>query len=174
MEHHDILPALSEIAIAITGFSGIVAALMQGAVPDSELSNRVGIGALLGTSLTVALFGFVPDLMNSAFGSETTAWHTSTFLFALAHLGSLFGALRNRGRILRSEVGAGGLPPSPLLIPAFAGGFLVCLLQLATALGFLESWLFFGYLLGMLWMLTIASWMFCDRLLDGLRGRPAG
>lgn len=146
---------------------------MQHAVPTSELSNRAGIGALLWTRLSVALLGFVPDLMSSAVRAESNAWRVSIFLFAIAHLSCLYGTVRGRARILRSDSGAAGLPPTPMQVVAFPVGFLVCILQLLRAAGFLGERLFFAYLLEMLWMLAIARWMFRDRLLDGFSNDPA-
>lgn len=172
MEQHEILRSLSEIAIAITGFSGIVAALMHRSVTNVDLSDRVSLSTLLGTSLGVALFGYMPDLTRAAFESETTAWRVAVFLFATFHLGSLAGALKNRKRVLHSELGQAGLPPTLMQVPAFTAGFLICVLQLSVAIGFLEGWLFFAYLLGMLWILFVAAWMFCDRLMTGLGAGP--
>ena len=173
MEQHEILRSLSEIAIAITGFSGIVAVLMPRTGRNADLSARVGLNKLLATSLGVALFGYIPDLMSAAFASEATAWRMAIFLFAAFHFGSLIGALQDRRRVLYSDAGQAGLPPIFMQVPAFATGFVICALQLCVAAGLLQGWLFFAYLLGMLWILFIAVWMFCDQLMTGLNSGPA-
>jgi hypothetical protein len=170
LEHHEVLRTLSEIARAFTGFSEIVAVLKGRSVSETKNSEHTGIAILLATSLGVVLFGFVPALLNAAFNSPPLAWRVSILLFATFHVAILIANARSIIRILRAGDRIRSDPRS--IIPLFACGFLISGFQVATAVGLFEGWLFFGYLLGMIWLLGIATLMFCSLLFDGLGANP--
>jgi hypothetical protein len=121
---------------------------------------------LLACSLGVVFLGFMPDLALAAHLEPSHAWRASIFFFATYHLvvilGSLWALTRARAR------GEPEIAPRPLMTVSVAGGLFVTLGQFLTAAGILAPWLFFFYLLGLLWLLGIATVLFAILLLGTL------
>ncbi len=134
-------------------------------------NDKTAVLILLTSSLGVVLFGFVPDLGAAARLAPSTAWRVSTSLFASYHLVVILASL---GALRRSFArGETLLGPKPLRAPLFAGGISIIVGQYLTAAGYLVPWLFFFYLLGMLWLLGIATVMFAVLLLEASSSKPA-
>ena len=133
-------------------------------VGEWHSSDKTAVSFLLVSSLGVVLFSFVPDLGNAAQLSSSTAWRVSAFLFASYHVVVILVGLRSR----RKQLARGETPlgPKPLRVPVFAGGFSIVAAQYLTAAGFLGPWLFFFYLLGLLWLLGIATIIFAVLLFE--------
>ncbi len=165
MEHHDILRTLAEVATAFAGFTGIVVV-----IGGRARGNLIALLIILASSLGVVFFGFVPDLVRAAHLEPSEAWRISTFLFATYHLVVILGSLRARKRARARGEPNFGPRHIVLLIPV---GLSIVISQLLTAAGLASSWLFFFYLLGLLWLLAIATLMFAVLLLDTLSSRPS-
>jgi len=171
LEHHDILRTLSEVATAFAGFTGIVVVLGGRASGEWRSNDTTVVVILLACSLGVVFFGFVPDLARAAHLEPTQAWRVSTFLFATYHLAVILGSIRGRKRARdRGEPHFGSRSILPVV---FSLGFSIVLAQFFTAVGFLSSWLFFFYLLGLLWLLLMATYVFAVLLLETVSSRPA-
>ncbi len=171
MEHHDILRTLAEVATAFAGFTGIVVVLGGRARGEWRSNETTAVTVLLASSLGVVFFGFVPDLARAAHLEPGQAWRASTFLFATYHLVVILASFRVRkGVLARGEPHFG---PRAIVPVSLAGGLSIILGQILTAAGLSSSWLFFFYLLGLLWMLAIATLMFAVLLLDTRSSRPA-
>ncbi len=95
----------------------------------------------------------------------------SAFLFASYHVVVILVGLRSR----RKQLARGETPLGPKLlrVPVFAGGFSIVAAQYLTAAGFLGPWLFFFYLLGLLWLLGIATVIFAVVLSEAVSSEPA-
>jgi hypothetical protein len=158
------------VATAFAGFTGIVVALASRARTDWSSNHINAIAALLASSLGVVFFAFVPDLVRAARLETDQAWRISTCLFAAYHVVVIVTAYRARARALSS--GETDLIPrrAALLLPV--GGFSIIVAQFLTGAGFLQPWLFFFYLLGLLWMLAIATFVFAVLLMDTMLSRP--
>ncbi len=158
------LQTLAEVATAFAGFTGIVVALTGRARADWRSNHTIAIVSLLASSLGVVFFAFVPDLLRAARLETGPAWRISTLLFAAYHVVVIVAAFRARDRAV-----SGGEPD---IIPrrsaplSLVGGVSIIVGQLLTGAGFLQPWLFFFYLLGLLWMLAIATFLFAVLLLD--------
>ena len=170
LEHHDILRTLSEVATAFAGFTGIIVVLGSRARGEWRSNEITAVSVLLACSVGVVFFGFVPDLARAAHLEPTQAWRASVFLFATYHLVVILGSIRGRKRARdRGEPYFG----SRSIIPRVYGfGLFIVLAQFLTAAGFLSSWLFFFYLLGLLWLLLMATYVFSVLLLESVSSRP--
>ncbi len=171
MERHEILHTLAEVATAFAGFTGIVVVLGRRSIGEWRSNEKTIVSVLLASSLGVVLFAFVPDLGSAAQLSPSTTWRVSAFLFASYHLVVILASIvAIRRALARGEM----LPiPKSLLLPVFTAGFSVIAAQYLTAMGLLGAWLFFFYLLGLLWLLCIATLMFTVLLLEAVSPRPA-
>ena len=171
MERHEILHTLAEVATAFAGFTGIVVVLGRRSIGEWRSAEKIIVSVLLASSLGVVLFAFVPDLGSAAQLSPSTTWRVSTFLFASYHSVVILASLVGIKRALASGE---ALPiPKPLLLPVFTAGFSLIASQYLTAMGLLGAWLFFFYLLGMLWLLCIATLSFTVLLLEAVSSKPA-
>jgi hypothetical protein len=104
MQSHDILQTIGEVAVALTGFSGVVAVLGhrgRGAWSSAELLQ---LRTLVEPSL-VALFGsFLPGTIQLAFQSETLVWRLSNGALGLLGLAAL-AAFIARSRFANTTTG---------------------------------------------------------------------
>ncbi len=171
MERHEILHTLAEVATAFAGFTGIVVVLGRRSIGEWRSNEKTIVSVLLASSLGVALFAFVPDLGSAAQLSPSTTWRVSAFLFASYHLVVILASIvAIRRALARGET----LPiPKSLLLPVYTAGFSVVAAQYLTAMGLLGAWLFFFYLLGLLWLLCIATLSFTILLLEAASPKPA-
>ena len=171
LEHHETLRTLAEVATAFAGFTGIVVALGGRAGHSWRTNDKNAVWVLLATSLGVVFFGFVPDLIRAAHLEPSQTWRVSTFLFAIYHLANILGGVR-----AQRHARAGGAPvslPWPIAPVLITGGSSIVVGQLFTAAGLLQSWTFFFYLAGLLWMLAISTLVFAMLLLRTMRAGPA-
>ena len=171
MEHHEILHTLAEVATAFAGFTGIVVILGRRSIGEWRTNEKSVVSVLLASSLGVVLFAFVPELGRAAQLSPAAAWRVSTFLFASYHLIVVLSSLV----AIRRSLARGEMLPFPrsLLIPLFTAGFSLIAVQYLTAIDLLGAWLFFFYLLGMLWLLCIATLCFTNLLLEAASPKAA-
>ena len=164
MEHSSVLQTLAEVATAFAGFTGIVVALAGRARKDWQSNHITAIAVLLASSLGVVFFAFVPDLLRAARFETDPAWRIATLLFATYHVVVIVVAFRARGRA--ASGGEMDLIPRRSVPLSLVGGVSIVVGQILTGAGFLQPWLFFFYLLGLLWMLAIATFLFAVLLLD--------
>jgi hypothetical protein len=83
----------------------------------------------------------------------------------------MLGSWRGRKRALSD--GESHFGPPRLGPVAYAGGVSIVLAQFLVAGGLMSSWLFFFYLLGLLWLLAIATIVFAVLLMESLGPRPS-
>ena len=150
----DTLHTIAEVGIAITGFAGIVFAVRQRLLPESNASVSDPVRLLLGTSLGTVFFCFVPEWFDALVASDDAAWRLSL---------GCYGAYRlvYVGLLIRDGQGGGVRGAAPL----GAGGILIALLHLVAAAGFLADYQYFLYLTGLLWGLAISLVSFFTTLL---------
>ena len=127
-------------------------------------NQTTAVAVLLASSLGVVFFAFAPDLAQAANLNTGAAWRVSAGSFALYHLAVILGGIR--GRRLAFAQGEPIFGPSAVIPLFLVGGFSIVVAQLLTAAGLLSSLLFFFYLLGLLWMLAIATFVFAVLLMN--------
>jgi hypothetical protein len=154
--HGDEYQTLSEIAIGLAGFSGIIITLQQKQSYEIVALRRARLGDLLFALLGVVFFSVFPTLIEGVSGDANSALRISQFLFGCYHiyLVSLF---------FRAAVGAEFDPTEWLMMPFVFG---VLFAQFSTAFGFFAAYIDAAYLLSMVWFLFIAAFNFLLLLLD--------
>ena len=152
---------ISELAITLTGFTGIVVIFARDRFDNSPEVFR--IKALLYWSLGTAFLAHLPGAI-WAMPGELPLWRLSHFAFALFHISVFYWTFAG-ARALRA---AGWRPPDSMR-PFGAGvvllGAVVLVCELTVAAGHAVSFGPFFYLLALLWFLFLAAVSFVFLLL---------
>ena len=143
---------IADISVALTGFIGIILVLQH---RDRSFS-QLGLATILGTSLGAMMFSFVPDFLLD-FLSADTAWRVACGSFGLYHLFLIINH-QARQRSIRSNT------PIQLIITLLS--FPVVGLKLAVGLGYLLSYAYDIYYLGLLWLVGVTAYLFAMILFD--------
>jgi hypothetical protein len=145
---------ISEIAIALTGFTGVVVVFGDRGSENWTDGERFNLKALLYWSLGTMFLALVPSGLSSLGEAVSAPWRVAHGLFAIFH-GWVFIWFFRQLRILV-------FPPyqswSGLAIVVI--GFGVLLAELLVALGFLYSAAPFLYLVALVWFLFLAASQF--------------
>ena len=80
MSHDDWLQTLAEIAIALAGFSGLLAGIRQRSERESQI-NVTRLRTIVETSLSVLAFCFIPVFLNGLGVGEVGAFRISAIAF---------------------------------------------------------------------------------------------
>lgn len=148
----DAYRTIADISVALSGFIGIILVLQH---RDKSFAE-VGLATIFGTSLGAMMFSFVPDFL-AGFLSSDTAWRVACGSFGLYHLFLIINH-QVRQRSVRSNT------PVQLLITLLS--FPVVGLKLAVGLGFLLSYAYDIYFLGLLWLIGVTAYLFALILFD--------
>jgi len=154
MEENETLRTLAEVAVALTGFTGIVAVLGHRAGGEWTPLELLRLRMLLETSLAVLFLSLLPIVFQEVSQSEETLWRISNGLQVLVHLGGVLVLYFRVSRLEPSQwppverrLTAALLPLSIAIIAA----------QVATSIGILASHGYFLYLLGLVYLLALAA-----------------
>ena len=140
MDAQSTLTTVAEVAIALAGFTGVVAVLGNRRTHDWSPEERLQLRTLVETSLTALFASFAPAVLFLALDSEPVVWRSANLFLGALHLANLIAFLRRAtdakptasqkgllvigiAMILAHFLTAGGLIPWYVLI------FLVGLLQ---------------------------------------------
>ncbi len=143
---------LAEIAIAITGFSGVVAVLGRRGAPWSP-GDLLNLKALIFWSLGVVFLALVPGFFALVDYQGAHQWRISHAILALFHITHFVWFTRNVRALPTEERHA-----VPLFSNRGIGGvaLLICLSELAVVAGFLGGIAPALYLVALSWFLFIA------------------
>jgi len=86
MDGAELLPTLSEIAVAFAGFASLVSILGGRSSGDQLLANLVRLRGMLQAALVVLAFSLAPFLPARFGVSDDLSWRTAGAVFALAML----------------------------------------------------------------------------------------
>ncbi len=153
MEEGENLRTIADVAIALVGFTGVVAVIgsrARGAWSPLELLR---LHMLLGASVGVLMLSFVPALLEAFNFSGLSLWRVGNFIQLIAHS---TGGVVLIGRIRKFD--ASQWPREEqlwtlILIPISLS---IILAQLLNAWGLLADFGFFIYFLGLLYLLLLA------------------
>ncbi len=148
----DSFRTIADISVALTGFIGIIIVLQH---RDKSFS-RLGLTTILGASLGAMMFSFVPDFLGNFLSSGTT-WRLACGSFGLYHLFLILNH-QARQRSIRSNT------PTQLIITLLS--FPIVGLKITVGLGFLLSYAYDIYYLGLLWLVGITAYLFALILFD--------
>ncbi len=152
----DTYRTIAEVAVTLTGFIGVVVVLKR----RDEHFSRLGLATIMSTSLGAVLFAFLPELLSGVF-SEAVTWRLANGSFGLYHLYLILWH-QFRQRSIRSN--------TPVQWVVVFLSFWVVGLKLAVGLGHLLAYAYGIYLLGLLWLIGVAGYLFTMILFDD-RGR---
>lgn len=145
--------AISNIAVALTGFIGIIVALQHA----DHRFPRLALTTIFATSVGAMLFAYMPALLGNVLGADT-GWQIASGSFGLYHL---FLIVNHQRRQLRFKANT----PVQLLIVALSV-FPVVSLKLAVGLGWFMAHAYNIYLLGLLWCIFIPAYLLARVLID--------
>jgi hypothetical protein len=153
----DLLQTIAEIAIALAGFTGVVAFLGQRARGDWRTVDLFRFNQLLAGSLAALLLSFAPILLFKLGVPEPLAWRASSGLLALYLAVSLAWsaqALRSLPEAERPEI----IPWMLNLI--IAANISVFVLQVLCAAGIAYSGESAPVLVALVWLLAFSAFQF--------------
>jgi hypothetical protein len=167
LENTQTLETIAEVAIALAGFSGIVAVMGQRSSGEWSPAELTRLRLLLEVSLLVVFLSFLPALMLRG-TSPIAAWRISSGVCGLAHLLPLalyFVRWRRLG--WQKPVHE---PTTPLFFNAYSlflatGGLVISLLQLMIAVGLTPGEPSLIYEISLLWLLGVGAVQFIYLLL---------
>lgn len=154
MEAFETLRSLSEVAIALAGFTGIVAALGRRAGGRWSPLEWLRLRMLLETSLGVVFLSLLPVLVRQLATRQDLIWRIGNGAQALAHAAGMVLLFARFSKLDASQ-----WPPEErrltlVLVPV---SLAIVLLQGAAASGALAPQAFFLFLLGLVYLLGIAA-----------------
>jgi hypothetical protein len=154
VEAFETLRSLSEVAIALAGFTGIVAVLGRRAGGQWDPLEWLRLRMLLETSLGVVFLSLIPVLLHQLEALQGALWRVGNGLQALVHVAGIV-LLWLRFRKLEPSQ----WPPeerwlTAALVPI---SIAIVLLQGSFVLGKLAPYGFFLFLLGLIYLLAIAA-----------------
>ena len=147
------LGAAIEVAIAIAGFSGIVAALGRRSPGGWTATDQLQLQALLTASATAGLFAFLPFVLHEATGDSHTTWRAGSAAQAVWFLWIMVYRLRQASRVGAEIRGFRVLIPLTVLTLAA---------QVFNAALLAQSWL---YVVGVIFQLSVGFSAFATLLL---------
>ncbi len=138
--------AISNIAVALTGFIGIIVPLRY----KDQRFPRLALSTILATSVGAMLFAYVPGLLQNSLGPDLS-WKVANGSFGLYHL---FLIINHQARQLQFQANT----PIQLVIVVLSV-FPVVGLKLAVGLGYLMAYAYDIFLLGLLWCIFIPAYL---------------
>jgi len=164
VEESETLRTLAEVAVALTGFTGIVAVLGRRAGGEWAPLEMLRLRMLLETSLGVLFLSLLPLVMQTLRPSEQSLWRVSNGLECLVYLGGLLLLCLRVSKLEPSQ----WPPEEKWLTAALVPLSLVILgLEAGFALGILTAYGSFAYLLGLAFLLGLAALHFVLLLIPG-------
>ena len=144
--------AISNIAVALTGFIGIIIVMQH----RDHRFPRLALSTILATSVGTMLFAYVPGLLQNSLGPDL-AWRVANGSFGLYHL---FLIVNHQARQLQFR--ANSLVQFVIVLLSV---FPVVALKLAVGLGYLMDYAYDIFLLGLLWCIFIPAYLFARILM---------
>ena len=144
--------AISNIAVALAGFIGIIVVLQH----KDQRFPRLVLSTILATFVGAMLFAYVPELLQNSLGPDLS-WRVANGSFGLYHL---FLIINHQARQLQFKANT----PVQLVI-VILSVFPVVFLKLAVGLGYLMAYAHDIFLLGLLWCIFIPAYLLARILL---------
>jgi len=142
-----LLTGLSQVGVAIAGFSGIAVVLVARDDAVWVRTKAFTIKALMETSLTVAVFALLPLTLEYIVVDVNMGLAALTTMFGIWMAWILWLALR-RGQFIWSKLSVG---------PVVVGAVFVTLVLITVGAANISEYLWPAYLLGLFWLLVMAA-----------------
>lgn len=161
MQEFGTLETISELAITLTGFTGIV--VVFGPERLNQPAEQLRLRSLLYWSLGTAFLAHLPGLL-LAFPSPLPIWRISHAVFAAFHLSVFIWFFAGIRRLRQAnDLQTGTVQMAMRVI--ISTGVVVLACELAVAFGLAPGFGNFFYLLALLWFLFLAAFSFATLLL---------
>ena len=154
MEASETLRSLSEIAITLAGFTGIVAVLGHRAEGRWQPLEWLQLRMLLETSFGVFFLALTPLLLEELEPLQAVGWRLSNGLQAPVHVAGVFVVYLRVRNLEASQWPAEERWLTAVLLPV---SLVVIGAQASAALGALAPYGVFLYLLGLVYLLALAA-----------------
>jgi hypothetical protein len=154
MDAFETLRSLSEVAIALAGFTGIVAVLGQRAGGRWSPLEWLRLRMLLETSLAVVFLSLLPELFHELEALRGLTWRLCNGVQALVHAGGILLLYLRFRKLDPSQWPAEERRLTVALVPVSVA---IVFFQGLSAFGGLASHGFFLFLLGLIYLLGIAA-----------------
>ncbi len=145
-----LLTGLSQVGVAIAGFSGIAVVLIARDDIDWLKTKAITIKAMLETSLTVTVFALLPLTLDYIVADVGIGLARLTTVFGVWTAWIFWLAMR-RGRWIWNRQSFG---------PIVVCSMLVILVLLVVGIGNISEYLWEAYLLGLFWLLVMSMMNF--------------
>jgi hypothetical protein len=166
----DLLQTIAELAIALTGFTGVVAFLGNRARGEWRAVDLFRFNNLLNSSIAALLFSFTPILLFKLGVSEPTAWRSSSGLMA----GYMIVATLASSRAMRRVPEQQRVEIAPPALAALLSIILaVTALLVSNAIGIAYAGKSGPVIVGLVYLLAFSVFQFV-RLLHMLKGNGEG
>jgi hypothetical protein len=154
MEAFETLRSLSEVAIALAGFTGIVAVLGRRAGGRWSPLEWLRLRMLLETSLAVVFLSLFPVLLHQLEMLQDLIWRVGNGVQALVHLAGIVLLYLRFRKLDASQWPSEERWLASALVPI---SMMIVLFQGSVAFGNLAPYAFFLFLLGLVYLLGIAA-----------------
>ncbi len=159
MDELSVLDPIAEIAIALAGFSGLVATFQQRSDVEPNSADIVGLTMILVMGLGVAFFSLLPTLLFSFELAVSVVWLISNSLAAaFMLLMTNFIRVNLLKAVNRRKTRA-------LFITLISVAFLICILLVLSAFSYTPFPQIGVFLLALLFGLAVVGYSFCRLLL---------
>ena len=149
MDPQAILTTIAEVAVALAGFTGVVAVLGNRRDQKWTPEERLQLRTLVETSLTAMFLSFAPSVLSLTMTSDTAVWRLANFLLGTIHLASISSFL------VRTKVAK----PTAGQLALLVTGFSAILAHFLAAAGLLP-WFVAVFILGLLQLVFVAAFNF--------------
>jgi hypothetical protein len=149
MDAQTTLSTIAEVAIALAGFTGVVAVLGNRRKNDWTSEERLQLRVLVETSMTALFASFTPGVLYLILSSEEAIWRSANLILGILHLTNML-AYMVRARNAQPTLG------QRLLLPV---GIATVLAHFLAAAGIMP-WYIAIFVIGLLQQVFIAAYNF--------------
>lgn len=153
-EHSGLLLACAQIAVALAGFSGVVAAFSKFRLHPAATAFRVRL--MVAASLSTVLFSLAPFVPMLFGAGEQASWRICSAVMALGGAAFPFWAVRSARRLYK----AGILHTQPVTIVTNIIGGALTIALFASAAGLIEGRQAAIYVAALYFTLTLCAYYF--------------
>jgi len=159
MQYNDVIPVFAEVAIAITGFSGVVSIFGGSAGERSEI-DLTRLFSLLTASLSAFIFCLIALALIASSVSEETTWQIVSAMVALERMAWIFRFSKVRKLFVASRQFAA------FYYFFFVGSIVVVILSVMNSVLIEDAW---PFLWSIVWYLVESSFVFVRLVLIPVR-----
>jgi hypothetical protein len=159
MQYEDVIPVFAEVAIAITGFSGVVS-IFGGSADERSKIDSTRLISLLTASLSAFIFCLIALALLASSVAEETTWRIVSAMVALERITWTLRFSRVRSLFIA------GRQVTTFFYIFFVGNIVFAILSVTNVVVLGEGW---PFLWSIVWYLIESSWVFVRLVLIPIR-----